>query len=107
VLDRGEPATLALGGGEWLLELALQRPRDEPVLWLARVELAAGPLGLILRSLEREPLTGDPPLVLLLELADRARGRGHARRAHRLQERGDEGLLERPPPSDWQLLAVW
>ena len=74
--------------------LRSKRAGDEPVLGLARVELALGPLGLILGALQREALTGEQLLVLVLELADRAGGRGHPGRGHRLEERVDDRLLQ-------------
>ena len=93
-LERGELAALALEQRERLLELALQRARDEPVLRLARVELALGALGLELGALDREALTGQPLLVLVLELADRARGRRDPGRRDRFQERVGDRLLQ-------------
>jgi hypothetical protein len=45
VLKRGELAALAFDRGQRFLELALQGPRDQPVLRLAGVELALGALG--------------------------------------------------------------
>ena len=51
-------------------------------------------LGLILGSLQREALTGEQLLVLVLELADRAGGRGHPGRRDRFQERVDDRLLQ-------------
>ena len=50
--DVGHRVLGAADLGEPLLPLALERARDEPVLRLARVELAAGALGVDLRSLE-------------------------------------------------------
>ena len=56
-----------------------ERARDEPVLGLARVELALRAAGFELGALDREPLAGQAILVLALELADRLRTRARAR----------------------------
>ena len=63
------------------------------MLGLAGVELAAGPARLELGALDGEPLTGEPLLVLTLELGDRL-GRGaDAGGCHGLEERlGDRPL---------------
>jgi hypothetical protein len=50
--DLGHGALGAADRGQPLLPFALQRARDEPVLRLARVELASGALGVDLRALE-------------------------------------------------------
>ena len=50
--DLGQRALGAADLGEALLPFALQGARDEPVLGLAGVELAAGALGVDLRALE-------------------------------------------------------
>ena len=75
VLEPDQLAALALDCGERVFELALQRASDEPVLWLARVELSLCPLGLILSSLQRQALTGQQ-----LPRAD-PRARGSRRRS--------------------------
>ena len=47
-----------------------------------------------MRSLERQPLTGDARLILVLELADRPGGRGDRGRGDCLQERVGYGLVQ-------------
>src|SRR5207244_1454078 len=68
--------------------------RDEAVFGFARVELAARAVGFELGPFEREPLTGEPGVVLLMQLADRAGGRSDAGGGHGVQEGGGDGLVE-------------
>ena len=86
LLERGQPAALALDLSQCRLEPPLERAHDQAVLGLAGVELAAGPLGLEVEPLEGEPLAGDALRVLALELIDRPRRGPHAGRGDRLQE---------------------
>ena len=52
--DRGQ-SSLGLGDGDQLLfPIALQRARDDPVLGLAAVKLAAGAVGVLAGALELE-----------------------------------------------------
>jgi hypothetical protein len=64
------------------------------VLVLAGVELAARPVGLELGALDREPLAGEPLVVLALDLLDRLRRGPHAGRRDRVQKRLHDRLLE-------------
>ncbi len=59
---------LALELGQRQLERVFEGAADEPVLRLARVELSARAVGLVLGALDREPLPREPLLVLGLEL---------------------------------------
>ena len=79
LLERGELAALALDGGQRVLERAFEGAGDEAVLGLAGVELAARAVGLELGALEREALAGEPLVVLVMQLAHRAGGRGDRR----------------------------
>ena len=62
--DLGHGALGAADVGEALLPFALQRARDEPVLRLAGVELAAGALGVDLRALELQLGRAHPRCVV-------------------------------------------
>jgi hypothetical protein len=93
VLERDQLSALPLDLGERVLKLALQRAGNETVLRLARVELPLSPLSFVFGALECEALTGEQLLMLVLELADRARGRTHTSRGHRGTRR------RQPPPS--------
>ena len=95
----GEREPLALNIGQRLLIRALEAASDQPVLRLARVELPAAPLGLILDALNSEELQVPALGVVGLELIDRRRGRVHAGRGDRLEERVDDGAIE-PQPAD-------
>jgi hypothetical protein len=91
-----ESAVLALEVRQRLFQCVLESAADEPVLRLARVELPACAVGLVLRALDREPLPGEALLVLILELADRAGGRLDPGRRDRVQERvGDRPIQPR------------
>ena len=68
-LELGELATFTLELAERRLQARLERARDEPVLGLAGVELAARAVGLELGALDGEPLTGEALVVLALDLA--------------------------------------
>ena len=106
-LELGELAAFALELRERLLQPRLERARDEPVLGLARVELALRAAGFELGALDREPLAGQPLVVLALELPDRLRAGADPGRGDRLQERGGDRLLQpQTPPSDWQAASV-
>ena len=96
VLQRSERALLARDGGERVLELALQGPRDEPVLRLARVELALRALRVDLGALQRELLPGEPSVVLLGQLGDRAGARRDPGRSDRLEERRGDSPVQPP-----------
>ena len=78
-LELGELASFALELRQRGLQPGFERAGDEPVLGLARVELALRAAGFELGPLDREPLAGQALLVLALELADRLRA-GAARR---------------------------
>lgn len=80
-----------------LLQKPLEGADDEPVLGLARVELAPRAVGLVLGALEREPLAGQTRLVLVLALADGAGGRGESRRCGGFQEGHGDRLVQPPP----------
>ena len=77
-----------------MLVSRLERARDEPVLGLARVELAAGTAGFELGALDREPLPDEPLVVLLLDLLDRLRGGADPGRGDRLEERAGDRPLQ-------------
>jgi hypothetical protein len=94
LLERGELAALALDGRERVLERSFEGARDEPVLGLARVELASRAIGLELGALDGEALAGEPLVVLVMQLSDGPGGRGNASWCHGLQERGGDGLVE-------------
>ena len=93
--------------GERVLERAFEGARDEPVLGLAGVELAARAVGLELGALEREALAGEPLVVLVLQLA-RPRRRSRRRRPGVTASRNAAATAwsRRPPPSDWQVWSV-
>ena len=93
-LELGESAVLALELGERLFQRVFEGASDEPVLRLARVELPARAVGLVLGALDREALAGEPLLVLGLELDDRAGGRRDPGRCDRVQERLGDGLVQ-------------
>ena len=98
-VELGEREPLALDIGKRLLIGALEAARDQPVLRLARVELPAPPLGLVLDALDREELQVPSFGVVGLELIHGRRGRVHAGRGDRLEERVDHRLIE-PQPAD-------
>ena len=83
--------------GERVLERAFEGARDEPVLGLAGVELAARAVGLELGALEREALAGEAlrragrSSSPIAPAVARDAGRGDG-----LQERGGDGLVEPP-----------
>ena len=99
VLELGELVLLAFELGERVLQRPFQCAADEPVLGLAGVELAAGPVGLELRALDSEPLAGESLVVGSFDLADRLGRRAHAGRRDGFQERAGDRLLQ-PQPAE-------
>ena len=106
MLESAELAALAFDERERVLELALERARDEPMLGLAGVELTAGALGLVLGAFDGEPLTGEALLVrsfssrMAPAVAPMPAGVTASRNAWAT------ALSSRPPPSDWQARSV-
>ena len=100
VLQRRERPLLPRDTGERFFELALQSPRDEPVLRLARVELATSALGFELRAFERESLAGEARVVLLGQLGDRACARRDSGRGDRFEERRVSTALSSPSAAE-------
>ena len=66
------------------------------MLGLARIELAARAVSLELGALDGEALAGEALVVLVMQLADGAGGRGDTGGRHCLQERGGDGLVQAP-----------
>jgi len=85
--------------GQALLPLTLERARDESVLGLARVELAAGSLRVDLRPLEFQLGGAHARLMLGAALLDRAERRLDPGRAQRLEHGREHDLLD-PPATD-------
>ena len=65
----------------------LQGPGHQPVLRLARVELPLRALRVDLGAFQCEPLAGEPGVVLLGQLGDRAGARRDPGRSDRFKER--------------------
>ena len=106
LLERGQLPALALDLGERLLEPLLERARDQAVLGLAGVELAAGPVGLELGPLEREPLAAQALRVLALELLDRPAEALMPAGVTASRKASATARSTRRPPSDWQARSV-
>ena len=105
VLQRRERALLPCDTGKRVLELALERACDEPVLRFARVELALSALCLDLGAFQRESLAGEPGVVLLGQLGPPVltatpAGVTASRNA------AATALSSRPPPSPWHEVSV-
>jgi hypothetical protein len=96
-VQRRQGALFALDDGEGVFECAFEcafeGAGDEAVLGLAGVELASGAVGVELRALNRQALPCQPRLVLVGELADRARGRRDGGRRDGFEERVGDGVV--------------
>jgi hypothetical protein len=91
--ELGELAAFVLELLERELVVGLERARDEPILGLAGVELAASAASFELGALDREPLPDQPLVVLLLDLLDRLRRGADPGRCDRIEERvGDRAF---------------
>jgi hypothetical protein len=107
VLEPAQLAALALDRRQRLLERALERARDQPVLGLARVELAARALGLVLgarSTASRCPASRcscwscSSPIARAV--APMPAGVTASRNA------SATAMSSRPPPSDWHARPV-
>ena len=97
--DLGHGTLGAADVGQALLPFTLERSRDEPVLGLARVELASGSLGVDLRALELQLGRAHPGVMIVAGVLDCAERRLDPGRAQCLEHGVEHDPLD-PPPAD-------